>query len=477
MAEFLIILVLIGIVICIMDWRLGMLVCIAVGFLADTARKIIPGEPVYMVIVVGVFFGIVIFSYYTQYGGIQVKNISMWRNNIKVLFGLFFSWLFYQAIISFYIYGSPIIIGISLLSYLAPIPAFLIAYYYGFKVTDINRFMKFYVFFAILMLSGIYLSYIGYDWNVLKEVGAGVKIYVPGKVLDAYPGFLRSTEGAAWHAATAICMLIVLMVSRQTRWPKILVAAIILLLIGAGLLTGRRKMLMTIIIFAGFYWVLLFYFKRGASKIMIILILMTGMVGMNVILKEDKRSTFYVSDEFDPYMQRGATVFEDVGTRSMMGIHAAGWAIYRFGVLGGGLGVASQGAQHFGGGSGRFGGAGEGGLGKITAELGLPGLFLVFLIFGAILFNTWQNMKKIARYDSPLVPLYYGLVAFLAANIPAFLVATQIFGDLFVLLMLGWTFGLAVSVSDVIVRTSERDVSAIERNPLYFHRRIPGAAR
>ena len=475
--EFLAVFILIGTVICIMDWRYGMLVCITVGFLADTVRKIIPGEPVYLVIVVGVFFGIVFFSYYVQYGGIQIKKISMWRNNIKVLFTLFFLWLVYEALVSYYLYGSPVIIGISLLSYLAPIPAFLIAYYYGLKVTDINRFMKFYVFLAILMLSGVYLSYFGYEWDVLREIGTGVIIYVPGKILDSYPGFLRSTEGAAWHAATAICLLIILMVSRQIRWPKILIAAIILLLIGAGLLTGRRKMLMTIIIFAGFYWILLFYFKRGAAKIMVVLILMTGIVGANVMLSGNKRSAFYISDEFDPYMQRGATVFEDVGSRSMMGIHAAGWGLSQFGVLGGGLGVASQGAQHFGAGAQRFGGAGEGGFGKITAELGLPGLFLVFLIFGAILLNTWNNMKKIARYDSPLVPLYYGLVAFLAANIPAFIVATQVFGDLFVLMMLGWTFGLAVAVSDVIVSTSKQKARVVERRSLYLHRRIPGAAR
>jgi len=40
----------------------------------------------------------------------------------------------------------------------------------------------------------------------------------------------------------------------------------------------------------------------------------------------------------------------------------------------------------------------------------------------------------------------YGLVAFLAANGAAFSVATQAFGDLFVLLTLGWTLGFLLAL-------------------------------
>ena len=47
--------------------------------------------------------------------------------------------------------------------------------------------------------------------------------------------------------------------------------------------------------------------------------------------------------------------------------------------------------------------------------------------------------------------MWYGLVAFMAANIPLFVVATQVFGDLFVLLILGWIFGFTVAIHRVIV--------------------------
>jgi hypothetical protein len=88
-------------------------------------------------------------------------------------------------------------------------------------------------------------------------------------------------------------------------------------------------------------------------------------------------------------------------------------------------------------------------LGKIVAELGVPGLVLVFWIVGALLLHLGRLIPAVARLDNPIVPFFLGLVAFLGANIPLFIVATQIFGDLFVLLILGWIFGFSMAISDV----------------------------
>jgi hypothetical protein len=41
--------------------------------------------------------------------------------------------------------------------------------------------------------------------------------------------------------------------------------------------------------------------------------------------------------------------------------------------------------------------------------------------------------------------LFYGLVAFLAANSALFLVAHQAFGDIFVLLVIGWFSGFIIA--------------------------------
>jgi hypothetical protein len=118
-----------------------------------------------------------------------------------------------------------------------------------------------------------------------------------------------------------------------------------------------------------------------------------------------------------------------------------GWAIDWYGWLGGGLGVASQGAQYFGGGGDVFGGAGEGGLGKITAELGVPGLLVALWLAVAVVRYGWRILRFDARLSTPISRLACGLIALLIANLAVFSVATQVFGDLFVLLFLGLIAG------------------------------------
>lgn len=444
MTEFLVLTLVLGLFTSFQNWRKGMLLCVAVGFLSDPVRKVIPGQPVYFVVLVGVFVAVVIAGFFSQYGRFRFKHLGSLSQALKIPASLFFLWLGFAALVSLVRYHSPVLAGIGLLSYLAPIPAFFVAFYYGLHPRNIIRFIQVYVVCSLVMLSGIYLSYFGVDWPVLKEVGSGVQIYVAGGILDAFPGFLRSTEIAAWHSAAAICLLLVLVVSGTIRWPKILVAAIILLLLGAGLMTGRRKMLMEVVIFAGFYGALLTWFQRGAGRVVVIGILMAAILGTaGVFGLRDSTSVV----RLNPYLQRGVTVFGDAEDRfTKLGLSSVRWAIQGYGILGGGLGVASQGGQHFGGGAVRFGGAGEGGLGKITAELGVPGLVLVLWMMVNLCRYLWHLVYLLSRKKSQLVPLAYGFVAFLAANIPLFIVATQVFGDLFVLLLLGWICGFSTAI-------------------------------
>lgn len=442
-----------GLALCVMDWRVGMLVCIVVGFLADTIRKVTPDQPVYFVVIVGIFVGAVCVGFIRQYGLIR-PNMEMLRSAVKLPLLLFMFWLALEALVSFSRYGSMELVGIGLLSYLAPMPAFLVAYYYGLRVQCAVDFVKFYVFFAVAMLSGIFLSYFGVESPLLKEVGTGVTIYVPGGVLDAYSGFFRSTEVAAWHSATAISLILVLTISGAVRWPKLFVAALIILLITAGLFTGRRKMLMEVVIFAGIYGSMLLCFRREAGRLIVVGCLMASLLGVIAAFGISDRTSEH-EQRIGVYLVRGATVFEDADERfANLGVASIGWALDRYGLLGGGLGVASQGGQHFGGGAARFGGAGEGGLGKIAAELGVPGLVLVLWIAVALVVYMVRLILKVARVDDPMVPFLLGLIAVLVANVPLFIVATQVFGDLFVLLLLGWISGFAVAISTVVLSAS-----------------------
>ncbi len=148
-----------GLAVCAADWRSGMLICILVGFLSDTVRKVVPDQPIYFVVVVGVFVGAVVVGFLRQHGWVNFTNIRVLRGAVRIPLIFFLIWLAFEAIVSFGRYGSFSLVGIGLLSYLAPVPGFLIAYYYGLRVQSVVDFVKFYVICALLMLSGIFLSF------------------------------------------------------------------------------------------------------------------------------------------------------------------------------------------------------------------------------------------------------------------------------------------------------------------------------
>ena len=50
------------------DWRKGMLAAIFVGFLADPVRKLLPGEPVVLVVAVGLVLGVAALAFLHRHG-------------------------------------------------------------------------------------------------------------------------------------------------------------------------------------------------------------------------------------------------------------------------------------------------------------------------------------------------------------------------------------------------------------------------
>ena len=170
---------------------------------------------------------------------------------------------------------------------------------------------------------------------------------------------------------------------------------------------------------------------------------------------------------YDVYVGRAKTVFEDIPSRVVeLGIAPVKWAYDSFGFFGAGLGVGTQGTQYFGGG-GAIAGAAEGGLGKITLELGIPGLFVIAWLAISILRHLWQIMRAASEISPRIARLSYGLFGFLVANGAAFSVATQAYGDLFILLILAWTIGFLLAIPVLL----ERDVRA--QQPVVFEELAP----
>src|SRR6185503_9448875 len=80
MTIFLAALAILGVALGLLDWRAGVIACVPVGFLADPMRKLVPGEPVILVIVVGIVFGGALVGFFGKCGGrLPFSHIPIWR--------------------------------------------------------------------------------------------------------------------------------------------------------------------------------------------------------------------------------------------------------------------------------------------------------------------------------------------------------------------------------------------------------------
>jgi hypothetical protein len=316
------------------------------------------------------------------------------------------------------------------------------------------------------------LEYAGYDWPVLGTVGGKFLIYDQGTVITAKSGIFRASEIAAWHAMTCACFVLLLATLRKINFQVLLTTAIIVtLLLGIAILTGRRKAVIEVVIFASAYLILWAIFQKHMAKLGIVLAI-AGLVGFGWLVEQlgsdhmvGQLPSSYVDkgpSGYSLYVERSKTVFGAAPSRFVeLGLAPVMWAYDRFGFFGAGLGVGTQGAQRFFGGGEAIGGASEGGLGKITLELGIPGLFVVGWLAISVFNHLWRIMRAASQISPRIARLSYGFFSFLVANMAAFSVATQAYGDVFVLLILSWTLGFLFAVPVLLEREAHARQPAI----------------
>jgi len=96
-------------------------------------------------------------------------------------------------------------------------------------------------------------------------------------------------------------------------------------------------------------------------------------------------------------------------------------------------------------------------------ELGLPGLFVTFWLAvsaARYLFRIIE-LSALPGLDSRFLVITLGCVTFLAVNLLTFSVATQLYGDLFVLLILGTVVGLVLSMPRLIAEQLQNDKASL----------------
>jgi len=420
---------------------------VLIGFLQDPTRKLMESEPVYMTVMVGFIAGCAFLrQIFTDRHSVTAPYFD-WNSDLKAPFMIFLWVLGAQFLHALIRYGAPIVPVLGLIFYVAPLVAISIGYAQFSNFKPMRDFLKLHVAIAVLVALTVVLSFTGVENPLFEEVGAGLTIYDQGTILKAHSGLMRSSEVAGWHMGAAVCFLLILLTGRNSFNGLVLAALLIMLLLTAIVLTGRRKMIFQAIMFGVLYFPFLrLYQKHVASGYFLTAASITIIAVISAILIFPTFS----NSEFELYLMRGSSVFGDATDRfSNLGLGSIGWAINRFGLFGGGLGVAAQGAHHFGG--VLAAGAAEGGLGKIVSELGAVSLFIVAWLILVIAIHIHRSLNLVARLEPSHLPFVVGVAVFIASNVPTFIVASQVFGDVFILLILGLMLGFLFALPKLVV--------------------------
>jgi hypothetical protein len=420
-------------------WRTALLLCLPYALLADMGRKAIEGQPVYLSALVIVPFAASMVGAHRAGIPWSLKPLFRYGPALKIPLLLYVILVVLQSLHAALSTGSAIVAGIGLIAYLAPVLGVLLGYHYARSVPHVRRFLRWYVGFVVLATLGVYLARLGVGWEILQSVGPGLVAYSPsGQPLDLETGFFRAAEVAAWHTAMAICFLFLFVFGRRKVLASVaLVPWLLPLLAGALVLTGRRKGIVEVGLFLLVYLACLAYFRRGAVKTAVVLALV-AVAGLVWFAASSVDQNLAIA----PYLERGVNIgSEDVGRIEDRSLTALRAVIARNGFFGSGAGTGSQGAQYFGAGAELVGKAAEGGMAKILAELGVPGLFLVVWLGIGYMIAFWKVVRASSTGGAVPAHFAYGFLGFLFANTLTFTIGHQVFGDPLVLMVLGLVAG------------------------------------
>ena len=422
------------------NWRYGLLAVIPIGVLQDVLRKLTPGVPAYYILWSAALFALVVGTALST-SSLRVRLLWLDDQRLKKAFNLFFLVILLQVGNALIRWGNPAVPVFGLVFYFGPFVALLAVIVFAQHPVWIQRFIRVYLCVMVPACLTVYLS----KWfqgsvPIFKELGEftgqRLMIYDVGSVLYSYSGLFRVGEIAAFHAATCAALLTILILKKnQLTGARVLYSILVALLIGAIILTGRRKMLMVLSIFWVVQMFLLAYPRYGMSRFTLSLLFLGLIISAGIGMFDQGESSLY--------LQRGKTVFSSVQGRAETAFSLFTSALSRSDGIGLGAGIASQGARYAGINNSRaVGGSSESGIGLLAVELGIPGILVIGWLLYCMGTFLWRKLQFIAHVHQELYLYSASFSALLIANLAAFSVATQLYGDFFVLIILGAIGGM-----------------------------------
>jgi hypothetical protein len=426
------------------NWRYGWIAAVVCGILQDPVRKLTPGTPAVLSMSIVAVYGVVLFGALRSLQRNRADFAARFPN-LHSAVALLLVVLVFAAMNGLVTFGldawkAPLL---SFLIYLMPIPAVLMGYSWLTREEQIVRFFTFYAIITAVAMAGTALEYLDVRSAVLGVVAmpGGYIRHLPGLQIRVLSGIYRAPDIMSWHAAmlTAISITLAVRARVLTRaWPWVALSAWGFI---NCLISGRRKAVYMVVVFcAAFLW----RYLRRMRMSHVALIVMLG-ASLALVMQEVRSS-----EKSEVYALGARTTPGEVMQRLEGGFVGT---LQQESILGAGLGAATQGVRHVTGRQSDFGWQ-EGGLGKLMAELGLPGLFVVALLGWALL----RMMMRITAVDD--VPgttqlIRVGLFAMVIANIGNFLASAQAYSDPVLTLMTAFIVGCLFATAALDERLAE----------------------
>jgi hypothetical protein len=417
------------------QWRLGILLAFLAAIAQDPIRKITPGTPGVMAVSSAPIWVAVILAGLLA----RPRSLAALRRAFPDISGwmLLLTLSLIPATLVLFQHGTQMwrLAALGLYGYLTALGSLGVGIFFVRRPQDLRRLIVVYVVVTTAFLSGVFLEHLETfpQSRMLGTwaLGANWDRYTAGVTLGLMTGFYRSPDLMSWHAASVVILALSLALQerRKRALPLIAFAGIAGVCLVLG---GRRKMAMMPIIWFAVMTLNLArqgrlsrVFALGAAGTMAAVALFFGTTEMGV------------SSDYFTYMSSSA---QDAPGR-LLTVFTNVWRTYnQWGLLGLGIGTATQGARYLGLPAETWQ---ETGLEKLMVELGLAGLICAIALMARI---GWTLLKQVRRQELHPAPiLHLGFAGFAAANLASYLVSQQAYGDPIVLFGTGLTVGIALS--------------------------------
>jgi hypothetical protein len=435
------------------NWRTGLLVTVAIGFLQDPIRKITPNQPSLLVGLVMVAFALCSMVLLDRRGRIDLPAMLWTTPQLGDWLPIFYGLIALQSVNSILRFGDPVLTAIGAIFYLAPLVGLWMGFHVGCNQQLLKQLILVYLAFCAFFAFTVFLDFLEFPNALFEEVGQGILITLEGYSAQGASGLWRTSEIASWHLAAAACLSATMALSSRESTAQIGFLLLAVTFTFISIFTGRRKAVALVLVFAAVYMLLFSRRANAASRERVILSVL-GVVG----LAYGTYVTFVnnaLGPNFPAFLGRTLTIGEDVGERVQgqgIGGTLAGLRISQgFGL---GVGAGTQ-TGNFQVGAARqsvegLGFAAEGGGGRVVLEMGLPGLVVMGMMGFLVALMMWRNFRLLKLLPPPTAALMMGLVAFPIANISIFSSAGQLYNDPFVLIMLAICLGSFFAVPSLV---------------------------